>query len=97
MSVLYVVKKHKSKLRALGHVEMARREDFDGLDLDAKVELLRNLAGPDRDVARPRVARPVLTTPYVYPLSASRLRGRSTPELLDLVGSFHFRISPPGH
>lgn len=44
MSVLHVVKKRKPKSRVLGKVEIARREDFEDLNLDSKVEFIRNLA-----------------------------------------------------
>jgi len=44
MSVLHVVKKRKSKSRVLGQVEVARRANFDGLNWEAKVEFIRNLA-----------------------------------------------------
>jgi len=44
MSVLHVVKERKRKSRILGKVEVARREEFEDLDLNAKVEFIRNLA-----------------------------------------------------
>lgn len=44
MSVLHTVKKRKAKSRILGPVKVVQREDYDDLDLDAKVEFIRNLA-----------------------------------------------------
>jgi transposase-like protein len=44
MSVLHVVKKRKPKSRVLGQVKVVRREDFDDLDLNAKIEFIRNMA-----------------------------------------------------
>jgi hypothetical protein len=43
MSFLNVVQKRKRKSRVLGRVKIARREQFDDLDLDSKVEFIRNL------------------------------------------------------
>ena len=44
MSFLHVVQKRKRKSRVLGQVKIARREQFNDLDLDSKVEFIRNLA-----------------------------------------------------
>ena len=44
MSVLHVVKKRKPKSRVLSQVEVLRRDEYDDLELDSKVEFVRNLA-----------------------------------------------------
>ncbi len=44
MSVLHVVKKRKPKSRVLRQVEVLRRDEYDDLELDSKVEFVRNLA-----------------------------------------------------
>lgn len=44
MSVLHVVKKRKPKSRVLRQVEVLRRDEYDDLELDSKIEFVRNLA-----------------------------------------------------
>lgn len=45
MSVLRAVKKRKKKTRVLGEAEVVRRDEYAELDLDVKVEMIRDLVG----------------------------------------------------